>query len=172
MAPVWTAKGNGSWAVTFHPSTSYEEFVEGIRYNPEPAYPGDPRSKPRGFELRPGVFRDWIDAARSDPDKDFLVLIDEVNRANVSKVLGDLLLGLEASKRLRHDLACVRTDGVHEDCWSGGATTQLPYSNKLLGVPDNLYVLGTMNSSDRSIAPAGRCAPAPFRVRSCGADVW
>ncbi|MFC7597572.1 McrB family protein [Terrabacter sp. GCM10028922] len=147
------ASGNGSWAVTFHPSTSYEEFVEGIRYNPDPVDPKNPKSKPRGFELRSGVFRDWIEAARADPDKDFLVLIDEVNRANVSKVLGDLLLGLEASKRLRHDPACVRTDRVHVACWSGGATTQLAYSNELLGVPENLYVLGTMNSSDRSIAP-------------------
>jgi MoxR-like ATPase len=147
------ARGNGYWAVTFHPSTSYEEFVEGIRYNPEPAEPNDPKSKPRGFELRAGVFRNWIDAARAQPNKDFLVLIDEINRANVSKVLGDLLLGLEASKRVQHNPSCTRTDDAHHDCWFGGVTTQLAYSNKLLGVPDNLYVLGTMNSSDRSIAP-------------------
>lgn len=147
------AKGNGSWAVTFHPSTSYEEFVEGIRYNPDPSDPTDPDSTARGFELRPGIFRSWIKAARAEPNRDFLVLIDEVNRANVSKVLGDLLLGLEASKRLRHDPTCTRTDKVHETCWSDGVTTQLPYSNELLGVPSNLYVLGTMNTSDRSIAP-------------------
>ena len=147
------ADGNGYWAVTFHPSTSYEEFVEGIRYNPEPSDPSDSTSKVRGFELRPGIFRNWIEAARATPDRDFLVLIDEVNRANVSKVLGDLLLSLEASKRLHHDASCTRTDRRHEDCWSGGVTTQLPYSNKLLGVPANLYVLGTMNTSDRSIAP-------------------
>lgn len=147
------ANGNGAWAITFHPSTSYEEFVEGIRYNPKPADPNDPQSKPKGFELRSGVFRNWIDAARAEPDKDFLVLIDEVNRANVAKVLGDLLLGLEASKRLRHNPACTSTGRVHVDCWSDGVTTQLPYSNDLLGVPENLYVLGTMNSSDRSIAP-------------------
>jgi 5-methylcytosine-specific restriction endonuclease McrBC GTP-binding regulatory subunit McrB len=147
------AEGNGSWAVTFHPSTSYEEFVEGIRYNPYRSDPTDPDSKARGFELRSGVFRSWIAAARAEPNRDFLVLIDEINRANVSKVLGDLLLGLEASKRLQHDPTCTRTDKTHEGCWSGGVTTQLPYSNDLLGVPDNLYLLGTMNSSDRSIAP-------------------
>lgn len=147
------ANGNGSWGVTFHPSTTYEEFVEGIRYNPAPSDSADPDSKPRGFELRPGVFRTWIAAARAEPGKDFLVLLDEVNRANVSKVLGDLLLSLEASKRLQHDQACTRTDKVHEGCWSNGVTTQLPYSNELLGVPSNLYVLGTMNTSDRSIAP-------------------
>ena len=147
------ANGNGPWVVTFHPSTTYEEFVEGIRYNPAPSDPTDAASKPRGFELRSGVFRTWIDAARAEPGQDFLVLIDEVNRANVSKVLGDLLLSLEASKRLQHDRACTRTDKKHEGCWSNGVTTQLPYSNELLGVPSNLYVLGTMNTSDRSIAP-------------------
>ena len=147
------ANGNGSWGITFHPSTTYEEFVEGIRYNPTPSDPTALDSKPRGFELRPGVFRTWIDAARAEPGKDFLVLLDEVNRANVSKVLGDLLLSLEASKRLKHDSACTRTDKKHEVCWSNGVTTQLPYSNELLGVPSNLYVLGTMNTSDRSIAP-------------------
>lgn len=147
------ANGNGSWGVTFHPSTTYEEFVEGIRYNPAPSDPTDPDSKPRGFELRPGVFRTWIAAARAEPGQDFLVLLDEVNRANVSKVLGDLLLSLEASKRLKHDPACTRTNKKHEACWSNGVTTQLPYSNELLGVPSNLYVVGTMNTSDRSIAP-------------------
>jgi hypothetical protein len=146
------ADGSDSWCVTFHPSTSYEEFVEGIRYNPNRADPDDDSSPRIGFELRPGVFRGWVDAARAEPERDFLVLIDEINRANVSKVLGDLLLGLEASKRLTHDRTCTRTDGQHVECWSG-TTTQLPYSNELLGVPDNLYVLGTMNSSDRSIAP-------------------
>lgn len=139
------ADGRGAWAITFHPSTGYEEFVEGIRYNSD--------GSPRGFELLPGVFREWVKAARRNPERDFLVLIDEINRANVSKVLGDLLLGLESSKRLRHSPACTGTDPNHADCWRGGATTRLPYSGVILGVPDNLYVLGTMNSSDRSIAP-------------------
>lgn len=142
--------GNGKWAVTFHPSTSYEEFVEGIRYNAKP----DPsKDVAPGFMLMPGVFRGWVSAARAEPAKDFLVLIDEINRANVSKVLGDLLLLLESSKRLQHDASCQQDSGAHDKCWSNGATSQLPYSNDEFGVPDNLYVLGTMNSSDRSIAP-------------------
>lgn len=147
------ACGDGRWAVTFHPSTGYEEFVEGIRYNAELKDPKDPKSSPRGFELLPGVFKDWIREARDQPDYDFLVLIDEINRANVSKVLGDLLLGMEASKRVRHDPSCAGGPGSHTDCWRGGVTTRLAYSGDLLGIPDNLYVLGTMNSSDRSIAP-------------------
>ena len=140
-----TADGSGHWAITFHPSTGYEEFGEGIRYNAD--------GSPKGFELLPGVFREWIREARSQPDRDFLVLIDEINRANVSKVLGDLLLGLEASKRFSHDPKCTKSEPNHDDCWLGGAATQLAYSNLTLGVPDNLYILGTMNSSDRSIAP-------------------
>lgn len=140
-----SADGSGHWAITFHPSTGYEEFVEGIRYNAEGSSPG--------FELLPGVFREWVREARSQPDRDFLILIDEINRANVSKVLGDLLLGLEASKRFTHDQTCTKSGRDHDDCWKGGAATQLAYSNLTLGVPDNLYVLGTMNSSDRSIAP-------------------
>lgn len=140
-----SADGSGHWAITFHPSTGYEEFVEGIRYN-------SARSGGR-FELRPGVFREWVDEARSQPDRDFIVLIDEINRANVSKVLGDLLLGLEASKRFMHDPACTNSVPHHDDCWKGGFATQLAYSNLALEIPDNLYVLGTMNSSDRSIAP-------------------
>lgn len=139
------ADGSGHWAITFHPSTGYEEFVEGIRYNPN--------GSPRGFELMPGVFRAWVREARSQPDRDFLVLIDEINRANVSAVLGDLLLGLESSKRFTHDSSCTKAGPDHADCWRGGAATQLAYSNEILGVPDNLYILGTMNSSDRSIAP-------------------
>lgn len=142
--------GNGKWAITFHPSTSYEEFVEGIRYN---ANPGPSNGVAAGFMLMPGVFRAWVSAARAEPAKDFLVLIDEINRANVSKVLGDLLLLLESSKRLQHNASCQEESGSHDECWSGGATSQLPYSNDEFGVPDNLYVLGTMNSSDRSIAP-------------------
>lgn len=154
IASAWPralgGNGNGKWAITFHPSTSYEEFVEGIRYN---ATPPPSTGVAPGFMLMPGVFREWVSAARAEPEKDFLVLIDEINRANVSKVLGDLLLLLESSKRLQHDASCKQGGGAHEDCWSGGATSQLPYSNDEFGVPDNLYLLGTMNSSDRSIAP-------------------
>lgn len=139
------ADGSGHWAITFHPSTGYEEFVEGIRYNPT--------RSPGGFELLPGVFREWVREARSQPDRDFLVLIDEINRANVSAVLGDLLLGLESSKRFTHDSRCTESGTDHLDCWRGGAATQLAYSNEILGVPDNLYIIATMNSSDRSIAP-------------------
>ena len=74
---------------------------------------------------------------------DYLLLLDEVNRANVPKVLGDLLLTLEPSKRQKWN-------GTG---WRGGVAVTLPYSARQFEVPDNIYVLGTMNTSDRSIAP-------------------
>lgn len=125
--------GLGPWAITFHPSTSYEDFVEGLRYQPTRG----------GFELRDGFFIRAVLEAQANPDSDYLILLDEINRANVPKVLGDLLLTLEPSKRHQWD-------GTK---WDGGVSVTLPYSGRIFGVPDNIFVLGTMNTSDRSIAP-------------------
>ena len=123
----------GAWAIAFHPSTSYEDFVEGLRYEPAIS----------GFDRKDGFITRVVEEAKKKPEADFLVLLDELNRANVPKVLGDLLLTLEASKRQHWN----GTD------WTGGVTVTLPYSGRVFGVPDNIYVLGTMNTSDRSIAP-------------------
>ncbi|HVM36128.1 MAG TPA: AAA family ATPase [Actinomycetota bacterium] len=123
----------GAWAIAFHPSTSYEDFVEGLRYEPSKS----------GFDRKDGFITRVVEEAKKKPEADFLVLLDELNRANVPKVLGDLLLTLEASKRQHWD----GTD------WTGGVTVTLPYSGRVFGVPNNIYVLGTMNTSDRSIAP-------------------
>ncbi|MCT1833303.1 AAA family ATPase [Kocuria palustris] len=125
--------GRGEYAITLHPSTTYEEFVEGLRYD-------DDKSS---FKRKDGFLRNVITAARKDPDSDYLVLIDELNRANVPKVFGDLLLTMEPSKR-------ATWDGT---TWSGGMEVTLPYSGTLFSVPSNVYLLGTMNTSDRSIAP-------------------
>lgn len=129
--------GSGRFAITLHPNTTYEEFVEGLRYD-------DSKDNGKGgFIRRDGFLRDVITEALAHPDSDYLVLIDELNRANVPKVFGDLLLTMESSKRA---------------IWSGSAWTRgmevtLPYSGSLFSVPDNVYLLGTMNTSDRSIAP-------------------
>jgi hypothetical protein len=141
VAAAWPAEtgrplagnGRGRYAITLHPSTTYEEFVEGLRYD-------DTSST---FVRRDGFLREIIKDAVGNPDADYLVLIDEINRANVPKVLGDLLLTMEASKR---DV----WDGTR---WSGGMEVTLPYSGSLFSVPSNVYLLGTMNTSDRSIAP-------------------
>lgn len=125
--------GSGAYAITLHPSTSYEDFVEGLRYE----------QRTGSFQLRNGFMTRVVVEAEAHPDADFLLLLDELNRANVPKVLGDLLLTLEPSKRTHWD----------GSAWAGGVSVTLPYSGRLFSVPDNVYVLGTMNTSDRSIAP-------------------
>ncbi|SDW99390.1 AAA domain (dynein-related subfamily) [Arthrobacter sp. cf158] len=125
--------GRGNYAITLHPSTTYEEFVEGLRYD-------DAKSS---FVRKDGFLREVIANASADHASDYLILIDELNRANVPKVFGDLLLTMESSKR-------TTWDGSN---WIGGMEVTLPYSGKLFSVPSNVYLLGTMNTSDRSIAP-------------------
>lgn len=125
--------GRGRYAIALHPNTTYEEFVEGLRYNEDKG----------SFERMDGFLREVIKDALDDPGSDFLVLLDELNRANVPKVFGDLLLTMESSKR-------ATWNGTE---WSGGMEVTLPYSGTLFSVPSNVYLLGTMNTSDRSIAP-------------------
>jgi hypothetical protein len=125
--------GHGHYAITLHPNTTYEEFVEGLRYD-------DGKSS---FVRKDGFLRNVISEAIAKPASDFLVLIDELNRANVPKVFGDLLLTMEASKRGTPDGTKV----------VGGMQVTLPYSGELFSMPNNVYLLGTMNTSDRSIAP-------------------
>jgi MoxR-like ATPase len=125
--------GTGRYAITFHPSTAYEDFVEGMRYDEDQ----------QRFVRRDGFLLRIVEDAEQHPEADFLVLLDEINRANVPKVLGDVLLCMEASKRARF------TGGA----WRDGFAVTLPYSGRQFQMPDNLYLLGTMNSSDRSIAP-------------------
>lgn len=127
--------GRGEFAITMHPSTTYEEFIDGLRYD---------ESK-RGFVRKDGFLRRVVKAAEENPESDFLILLDELNRANVPKVFGDLLLTMEASKRTQWDAAT--------KSWVGGMKVTLPYSGELFAMPSNIYLLGTMNSTDRSIAP-------------------
>jgi 5-methylcytosine-specific restriction protein B len=110
--------------LTFHPSYSYEEFVEGLR--PITTLQG-------GFELRAvdGVFKRVCNAARLNPSNRYVVLIDEINRGNIAKILGELITLLEADKR--------------------GMRVVLPQSNQQFLVPPNVFLLGTMNTADRSI---------------------
>ena len=126
-------EGQGRYAITLHPNTTYEEFVEGLRYDDQLS----------AFVRKDGFLREVISDAITNPDSDYLVLIDELNRANVPKVFGDLLLTMEASKRGTPDGKRV----------VGGVQVTLPYSGQLFSMPSNVYLLGTMNTSDRSIAP-------------------
>ena len=110
--------------IQFHQSYSYEDFIMGYR-------PTDDGS----FELKRGVFYRFCDKARNDPDRKYFFIIDEINRGNLSKIFGEMLMLIEADKR--------------------GDKLKLTYQkedDEPFSVPDNLYIIGMMNTADRSLA--------------------
>ncbi len=129
--------------VTFHQNYAYEDFVEGIRPKLVEAdsegRPGSGASSSAevAYELRHGIFRRICDAAENNPTcEPYVLIIDEINRGNIPKIFGELITLIEPSKRLG------KNDEVR---------VTLPYSGHEFGVPDNLYIIGTMNTADRSI---------------------
>jgi AAA domain (dynein-related subfamily) len=120
--------------VTFHQSYSYEEFIEGIK--PEIAEGGVT------YHVQDGTFKKMCQVAESNPEKDFVFIIDEINRGNISKIFGELITLIEDSKRIGQAEAL-----QIKLAYSGSGDNP-----KLFGVPQNLYIIGTMNTADRSIA--------------------
>jgi 5-methylcytosine-specific restriction protein B len=116
--------------VQFHPSYSYEDFVRGFR----------PTTVAAQFDLVDGPFLHACQAAESQPDLRHVLLIDEINRANLPRVFGELLYLLEYRDQ----------------------EVMLPCSRRRFRLPSNLYLVGTMNSADRSTTHA----PGPFSWRS------
>jgi 5-methylcytosine-specific restriction protein B len=106
--------------VQFHPSYAYEDFVEGLR----------PREGDAGFRLVDGPLKRMAEQARAHPEHTYVLVIDELNRGNVAKVLGELYFLLEYRER----------------------QIELLYSSEPFSFPTNLLLIGTMNSADRSIA--------------------
>lgn len=112
--------------IQFHPSYCYEEFIEGLR----PVTVSNGEKTELHYKVIKGIFRELSDQARGQKDTKYVMIIDEINRGNLPKIFGELLYLLEYR----------------------GKSVQLPYSQDNFNIPDNVYLIGTMNTSDRSIA--------------------
>ena len=142
---------------TFHQSYGYEEFVEGIT---PILHDGENEGKEIGYKISKGIFyqcceealrlagydgklNDFCSLTKSERKEklnnapQYAIFIDEINRGNISKIFGELITLIEPSKRLGADDEII---------------VELPYSKEKFGVPSNLYIIGTMNTADRSIA--------------------
>lgn len=108
--------------IQFHQSYSYEDFIEGFR----------PSDAGGGFEIKKGSFYKFCKKAADDLEHEYFFIIDEINRGNLSKIFGELLMLIERDKR--------------------GNELQLLYSDEKFSVPKNVYIIGMMNTADRSLA--------------------
>lgn len=129
--------------VTFHPSFSYEDFIRGIRPIPATA------DVPAQFGVVDGVFKEICDRARANPTKRYALFIDEINRANIAKVFGELITLIEVDKRAVFDSDGKLRSGMTVQL-AGGDAREAAHAE--FGVPYNLDIYGTMNTADRSIA--------------------
>ena len=126
LARYLTRRGGEVAVVQFHPSYSYEDFIEGIR----PAL--DEATGQVTYRVEPGLFRRFCEEASGRQDETFVLVIDEINRGNLPKVFGELLFLLERR--------------------GAEGRVELPISRTAFSIPENVRVLGTMNTADQAIA--------------------
>lgn len=145
FADAMTAGDRGAVEkIQFHPSYAYEDFVEGIRPVLQSGRVSDgPRIGTLQYELRDGILKRVAIRAIEEPKKIFVLLIDELNRANLPRVFGELLY-------------CLEYRGADH-------TVMLPYSSSPFYMPENLWLFATMNTADRSIARLDAAIRRRFR---------
>ena len=123
---IESKKDDNIETIQFHQSYSYEDFIQGIR----PTTAGD-------FKVRNGIFYKFCEKARNNPNEAYVFIIDEINRGNLSKIFGELMMLIEYDKRSpRYELKLTYSEDDSPKFY----------------VPENVYIIGTMNTADRSIA--------------------
>ena len=145
--------------VSFHQAYGYEEFVEGIRPVVVPSSsahsapnPSVAQSQQMHYDIQDGAFLRLCQRAANDPDHRYAMLVDEINRANVSRVFGELLSLIEPDKRAGQAQAM---------------QVNLAYSGRAFSVPANVDIYATMNTQDHSLAPLDMALRRRFRFVDC-----
>jgi hypothetical protein len=137
--------------ITFHQSFSYEEFIEGIK-------PDINEDGGLSYSLSSGIFKRMSERAKSSPESNYVLIIDEINRGNISKIFGELITLVEETKRL----------GSPSGEFPQSVT--LPYSKEPFGVPMNLFIIGTMNTADKSITSIDTALRRRFSFKEFAPD--
>lgn len=120
--------------IQFHPSYTYEEFIRGLK------------PSGNGFSYHDGIFYDLCRRASEDPDHRFIFVIDEINRANISQVFGETFSLIESTHRGEENaISLMYNDGV-------ASKAKGKFSPENFWIPENVFIIGTMNTADRSIA--------------------